>query len=477
MVRLMEGPVKHVGKSPHPRRTDARAIAAEVLVRVLGSPDARASELLAAGLAMLSRPGANRDDSAPHGGDQRAQKDRALATELVYGVLRWRRRLEHVLSPLLPRGMDGVEPLARALLLIGAYQIRMLDRIPPEVAVSATQDTARTLGASRLTGLLNAVLRKVVSGAEVLPSGTSPAAIGVRTSLPDWVIAELKVRYGDEAENEAMALRERARVTLRPTLARGGLAAAAAALKAEGFTTTELESPLVRLGIAGANDGSRSRMLLVESGDVFASRAFAEGHFWAQDPASLAVVDLVEVSLEGGLQGARVLDLCAGRGVKATALMDRGARLTAVDVGAGKLDELVRTARRLGVHEQLERTVVLDAAASTSAEALSALGLFDAVLVDAPCTGLGTLRRHPELVWRRRPEDVPNLAELQARLLMAGASQVAPGGLLVYAVCSFVGREANAALPSGFREISRVDVPPSSGLDAFQVIVFERSTP
>lgn len=385
-------------------------------------------------------------------------RDRGLATELVYGVLRWQRRLDHELDRWLVRGLAGVEPMARQLLRVGAYQVRMLDRIPHEIAVSATQDAARAAGLARLTGLLNAVLRKVAASPEALPVGHGDEAIGVRASLPDWIVGVLREAFGERVEGEALALRERAPVTLRPTLTRGGAAAAMAALELEGFVGRPAAHGLIAL----------------EGGDPFQTRAFASGLFVAQDPAGSVVVDEVAAACGGTLEGRRVLDLCAGRGVKATALADRGARVVAVDVSRRKLDELERVARRLGVEGLIERTVALDAASEEATPALAALGEFDAVLVDAPCTGLGTLRRHPEIAWRRLPADAAALAALQQRLTTAGAARVAVGGGLVYAVCTFVRAEGEVSLPSPHERVSTNDLAPSSGLDAFQVRRFSR---
>lgn len=430
--------------APHgPSGTDSRALAAEVLRRLEADSTVRASELLQAALGRL--PDA---------------RDRALVTELVYGVLRWQRRLDWSLGAFMARGVGAVEPLARALLRVGAHQLRMLDRIPPEIAVSATQDAARAIGLGRVTGLLNAVLRKVAGAPEELPKGFDAKAIGVRASLPDWVVVALGEALGvsgEALEREAFALRERPRVSLRPTLGKGGAAAAGEALLREGIATT----------------GDGRGLLEVGAGDPFATAAAREGLFVAQDGSGRVVVDEVAAACGGALEGKRVLDLCAGRGVKTTALADRGAQVVAVDISRGKLDELVRVARRLGVVDRIERTVHAD---GTHPEALAELGEFDAVLVDAPCTGLGTLRRHPEIAWRARPEDVPALAELQARLATAGAAHVKPGGGLVYAVCSFVRAEGEVPLPSGFEEVGREALAPSSGLDAFQVRRWRRSS-
>lgn len=486
MVRPMTGPVKRddgrperrVGASGHgarrgPRsaRSDARAVAAEVLAALLTDPGARASERLAQALSAM-RPASSGTEPgrvAPEGqASQNLQRDRALTTELVYGVLRWRRELERLLSPHLSRSIDRLEPLARTFLLVGAYQIAALTRIPPEVAVSATQDAARAAGLDRITGLINAVLRKVVAS----PAAGDLSQRGLQ-SLPPWIAAELEARYGASAANEANALRERARVTLRPNLVRGGLEAARLMLVDDGLEVEVRPPPLTEVAAFADPpllDGGPSRgMLAVAHGDPFVSRAFHEGLFVAQDPASLAIVDLIARSAE---PGARVLDTCAGRGVKTTALLELGFTVTAVDVGPGKLNELERVARRLGVDAGLERVVPLDA---SDPAALAPLGLYPVVLVDAPCSGLGTLRRHPEIAWRIERSDVEALVALQARLLGAAAASVAPGGLLVYAVCTFVGREGRPPLPSGFVESGRLDVPPSSGLDAFQALVLRRS--
>jgi len=426
--------------------TDARALAAELLRRIESEPTERASELLQSALARLNDG-----------------RDKALATELVYGVQRWQRRVDASLEKWMPKGLASVEPMARALLRVGAYQVRLLDRIPPEIAVSATQDAARAIGMARLTGLLNAVLRKVAGAPEALPTGSSDAAIGLRASLPDWIVAALRVAFGDAAvDAEAMALRERAKVSLRPTLGKGGAAATIAALALEGIEGREVAHGAVE----------------ISGGDPFRTSAMAQGLFVAQDGSGLVVIDEVAaacgVVAGGSLAGKRVLDLCAGRGVKAIALADRGATVVAVDVAGEKLDELMRVARRLGVADRIARTVALDAAGEGADAVLAGLGEFDAVLVDAPCTGLGTLRRHPEIAWRTSPRDVENLMALQGRLLNAGAARVAVGGGLVYAVCSFVRGEGEVSLPSRspslvWESAARLDLAPSSGLDAFQV--------
>jgi len=419
-------PVKH---------DDARTLAFRVLMDVdrPGSAEgpSGSGELLSAALSASGLEG----------------RDRGLATELVYGVLRWRLVLDRALAPHLTRGLDGVEPAARMLLRIGAYQIVALDRIPREVAVSATQDAAKKLGLGRLTGLLNAVLRKVALAA---PARAAGAALDAVASLPDWIVAHLAEAFDERAPLEAAALRERATTTLRPTASRGGIEPARAALMDAG------------LEVHDAAHG----YLAVSGGDPTHTAAWRDGLVVAQDPAGAVVT-------EGVGPGARVLDLCAGRGIKATALADRGAEVVAVDVSGGKLEALRGLARRLGVSDRIVATHARDATGP-----LDDLGLFDEVLVDAPCSGLGTLRRHPEIAWRRTPADVASLVELQRRLVASALACVRPGGRLTYAVCSFVRVEGLAALDCpGFEVEARIDIAPSSGMDAFQVVrVRRRST-
>ncbi|MCB9785197.1 MAG: methyltransferase domain-containing protein [Deltaproteobacteria bacterium] len=422
------------GAGGPPPGAAARALAARVLTDV-SFGGARSGDALSA--ALRERP-------------PRDPRDAGLATELVYGVLRQQRRLDHTLAPLVRQGLGALEPLAQVLLRIGAYQLVFLDRVHAGAAVSSTQDAARVLGAGRITGLLNGVLRKVAERGERLPTGDDDASVGVRWSLPDWLVSPLREAVGAAAlEANASALRERAPNTVRPNLSRGGAEAAVSALAAEGFT---------------AEPGPHGSLVVSGPGDPFATAAFRDGLITPQDPASLHVVELL-----GDLRGVRVLDLCAGRGVKSTAMADRGARVLALDVVAEKLASANSLAERLGVADRIE-TRVADAA-----DPALELGSFDRVLVDAPCTGVGTIRRHPEIAWRREPADVGRSVELQARLLAAAAGHLAPGGELVYAVCSFIRAEGGGPTPEGLVEQGDATLlAPVDGVDAFQVRRFRR---
>jgi 16S rRNA (cytosine967-C5)-methyltransferase len=415
-------------------------------------PKSNARSVAALVLAAVERGEARSGDTLSremNRGDLSDPRDRGLATELVYGSLRWQRQLDHALRPWVKQGLGKLEPMARAFLRIGAYQILHLDRIPAPIAVSATQDAARAAGMARVTGLINGVLRRVTEAGFTAPEGQTNAAIAMRWSLPTWIVGSLRTAYGDHAvEAEAEALKSRAPNTVRPTLTRGGFDALRDAWKDTPFKL---------------DDGPHGTGIVTGPGDPFATDAFHAGLFVPQDPASLHIVDLVEVT-----DGMRVLDLCAGRGIKATALADRGAKVVAVDLEQRKLDGCNALAQSLGLTEHITTQV------ADGVDPNLNLGTFDCVLVDAPCTGLGTLRRHPEIAWRRRPDDVGRLGILQRELLATGARHVAPGGRLIYAVCTFGAEEGPPSSVDGFTEVSSIMSRPSDNIDAFQATVWQR---
>lgn len=275
-------------------------------------------------------------------------RDRAFVTDLVYGVTRLRRRLDHVVDRFLLRPVD---PTVRAALRLGAYQLHEL-HTPAHAAVSATVDVVPR----RASGLVNAVLRKVASS----PVTDWPSD-AVRLSYPDWIAERL-----DVAALEAM--NEPAEATERP-------------------------------------DG------------------------YVQDLASQWVAALV-----GARPGELVADVAAAPGGKATAMAAAGATVVASDVRASRVGLVTANARRLGLDRVLD--VVADATAAPYRPCA-----FDRVLVDAPCSGLGTLRRRADARWRIEPDAVERLAVLQERLLAAAADLVRPGGTLVYSVCTLTAQE------------------------------------
>jgi 16S rRNA (cytosine967-C5)-methyltransferase len=348
--------------------------------------------------------------------------DRALATELTYGALKRRRRLDYALAAYAPRGIEKLDARVLEALRIGAYQILFL-RVPAHAAVDDAVGAIKKVRGAKMAGFANALLRTLALKGEPAPPAELVAQLGVVESAPDWLVRDALARFGDEEARAFLAaLNAPAPLWLRVNTLRGDREAAMAAVKAERKEAEVVPSEVVPE--AFRVDGA---------GDVAALRAFAEGLVTAQDVAAQQVARLVDPQ-----PGERILDACAGVGGKSThlaALSGDRARIDSADLSERKLDLAVDLARRLGVTALTPIVCDLSDARAPLAER------YDRVLLDAPCTGLGVLRRHPEAKWRRRPEESAALAALQARMLDALAPRVRPGGVLVYSVCTYTDDE------------------------------------
>jgi len=327
-------------------------------------------------------------------------RDAGLATQLVYGVLERRAWLDAALNRYLAKPLRKLEPAARDVLRLGVYQLCFLDRVPTHAAVSETVKMARgKLGHRR--GLFNAVLRKMAGDVETLRRDFAEAPLPLRTGWPAELLDEVAARWGERTQAYVDAVQAPPYLTLRVRRANDRDAVVRELPGAEG-TLYSYAGVSVRGGQRVSDiDAVKRGVAVVQD----------EG---AQLVGLLAAPDM----------GSTVLDYCAGRGGKAFHLADMMAgsgRVHVHDVDERKLDELEREATRLGI-------------ACITRGALPAEA--DLVLVDAPCTGLGVVRRHPERAWRFSPGGAEELEALQASLLREAADRVAPGGSLVYAVCS-----------------------------------------
>jgi 16S rRNA (cytosine967-C5)-methyltransferase len=336
-------------------------------------------------------------------------RDRALLSELVYGVLRTRRALVERILAHAPRGI--ADALVLLHLEVAAYQILLLDRVPAFAAVDeAIGDLKRARG-PRVAGFGNAVLRKLARGPKLDP------VAAVRTSAPAWLFAKLEATVG---EREAEALLGAGMVTGRLWgRALAGVSGPAWLEAAE----RHVASPLARR---------------LPGGDPEKIEGYGEGTFVVQEPGA----QLVALAL-GARPGERVLDACAGRGQKTTLLREavgEGGEVWASDAHPKKLEALARELTRLG------GAAVRTAPVDWTLGAGDVPDGFDRVLVDAPCTGTGTLRRRPEIGLRLAPEDPARLAELQAAILRGAATRARQGGRVVYAVCSVLAEEAEAVV-------------------------------
>ncbi len=394
-------------RQDRPRRaagqaSPARAVAARVLARV--ESDGAFADL-ALDAELRRRP--------------LAARDVALATELIFGTLRWQRYLDWILSPHSRRRLPTLDPLVRVLLRLTAYQIAFLERVPAFAAVNDAVTLAR--GAPGVAEYVNAVLRafarRGVAEREPAPPRDPLEALATRCSFPTWLAARWLARYGaEEAEALMRALNARPPLTVRTNTLRTTREALAARLRDEEQAAVRI-TPLAPEGLVVEGGGDPGRW-----------RAFLEGACVLQDEASMLVARLLEPAA-----GTTIADVCAAPGTKTThlaQLMENRGRVLAFDPQAARLARVGETAARLGVTiaEPVEGAV--ETLAPRWADAC------DGVLVDAPCSNLGVLRRNPEAKWRRQPGDVVAAGERQRGILAAAATLVRPGGRLVYATCS-----------------------------------------
>jgi 16S rRNA (cytosine967-C5)-methyltransferase len=352
-------------------------------------------------------------------------RERAFATDLVYGTVRRRRALDFLLTPRSSQALARLEPVVRAALRMGAYQL--VDGVPAHAAVGETV-TAVATRAPAARGYVNGVLRAVARDGPPWswPDGDDVEALGVRYSQPDWMVAMLLAQFGVETARAVMASADAApAVTLRVNPKRA--------------TATAVEAELVTAGVRVERGALLDDALVATGlGDVGALAVVSDGRATPQDQASQAVARLVASRASAAGAGGsraqpRVLDVAAAPGGKATGiaeLLGDGALVVAGDVNPSRAARIRIASTRLGLPGVVP--IVADGRRPPVRP-----GSFDAVLVDAPCTGLGVLRRRPDARWRIGPAAVETLAALQRALLAAAAEAVRPGGVLVYAVCTF----------------------------------------
>ena len=366
-----------------------------------------------------------------------ADRDAAFATELAYGTLRRLVPIDHALAPLLERPLETAPRSARAALRLGGYQIGYT-RVPAHAAVSETVG----LVDRRNRGFVNAVLRRLSSRAWEIPLGTGDTQVSLRTGLAEWAVRELRKIVGEETEVAAAALAERASTTIRTNPCRVSL--------------EELERALAGSGVPTVRGTLHDGSLVIGGGAGAPAEfpGFEEGWFTVQDQASSFVVRALEPR-----PGERVLDLCAGPGGKTgdiASLVGEWGTVVAADLSA-KRTELTRASlERLGLRARL---LVQDGRRPAVREG------FDRVLVDAPCSGIGSARRRPELLWRPRRDELSSLARLQVGIASAAASLLRPGGRLVYSVCTFPRAETDAAADAIARRRPELEPVPIDGPD------------
>ena len=350
------------------------------------------------------------------------ERDRALAAEIVTGSLRWQRSLDHLVSHFAKRPLEKVDRDVLHIFRLSLYQLLHLDRVPASAVVDDAVDLTRFARKGSASGFVNAVLRSALRQRNRLPFPPRPgsegeraaaiAYLGITHSHPDWLVARWLDRVGlDAAERWVHFNNETPRLTLRANTLRAARDGVTASLAAAGIETEPGRYAPDTLTVAAGNP----------------LRLPADGSFFVQDEAS----QLVAVAA-GARPGERVLDLCASPGGKTVAM--------AADMGdRGLVVSCDVRAKRMNL---LRETVRISGAASVRLARVPRSGplpfapVFDRVLVDAPCSGLGTIRRDPDIRWRRLERDLNAMAADQLDLLERAAPVIRPGGRLVYATCS-----------------------------------------
>jgi 16S rRNA (cytosine967-C5)-methyltransferase len=337
-------------------------------------------------------------------------RDLALATRLAYGAVQRRATLDHVIVTLSGRSLDRLEPAVVAALRLGIFQLVYLDRVPDHAAVGESVELAKAESRGG-AGLVNAVLRRAAREAAALvgalPDGT-PEEAALRHSHPEWIARLWWDTFGGDTARALMAAdNEAAEAALRANTLRIAPADLAQRLPVE----TE----------PAGEDG----LIVLEPFDAHAAPEWREGLFMPQSRAAMAVARVLAPE-----PGERVLDLCAAPGGKTThlaAVMRNEGEVVAVERHTGRAEALRRTAARMGA-------TCVDVRVADAAE--PAGGPYDRVLVDPPCSDLGTLASRPDARWRKTADQPERLARTQGAILRAGADALAPGGTLVYSTCT-----------------------------------------
>ncbi len=338
-------------------------------------------------------------------------RDRRWTRELVFGMLRHRGRIDAILSDRVRGGLARLDPDVIDLLRLGVYQLTNMGSVPAYAAIAQTVELAKRrhgLGASKL---VNAVLRRTDRERDELsvPASSEPAeALAIRYSHPRWLIARWIERWGEQDTERLLALNNsEAPLVIRPY----------------GIVREQLEAMLEEAGVHVAEAPYVSDSIAISGGITFTELgAFKKGLFFVQDPAATLVTEYAAIG-----PSTTVADFCAAPGGKSLELSKTAGTVIANDKSLGRLHRLLANVRRL------ETTNLFPLVGDARHPAIAPV---DAVLVDVPCTGTGTFRRHPDARWRLKISDLAVMAALQRTILKAAAKVVKPGGLLIYSTCS-----------------------------------------
>jgi len=391
--------------------------------------------------------------------------DRALTHELVLGVLRWQILLDKIIEHFSKRSVDSLDLPVRIALRLALYQIRFLTRIPASAAVNESVNLVRSAKLSSAAAFVNAVLRRAIREADYDPASSAKDPLdqlAIETSHPAWLIDRWIRGFGlREAESLARANNEIPPAAFRVVHSRAN--------------EDDVFEQLTAAGASVEHSTIAEHGFRISGGSAALREFSAAGHIYLQDEASQLVAQTLDARA-----GDRVLDLCAAPGGKTTLIADRTgdkASIIAADRYASRITTITTTAALHRLHNI--KPVLVDAAAQLPFAPAS----FDRILVDAPCSGTGTLRRNPEIRYRLSPNDIPIFAAAQKQFLHNAAGVLKPTGRLVYSTCS-VEPEENEHVVDDFlrtnpdftaRQTLRT-WPQREGSDGFFMTVLERGS-
>lgn len=360
--------------------------------------------------------------------DSLQENDLRLATELVFGTLRQQRLLDHVLASCSAKALTKLDAEVLAALRLGAYQLLFLHRVPGRAAIYESVELVKAARLRSAAGFTNAVLRKLASSdVEKIRNafGETAAALSVRFSHPEWLVERWLARFGQEKLVQLLEHSNRApKVYFR--------------INSPDLSSDQLSTTLASQGIRFKRHALSNDVFEVVEGNLYQTTLFRDQRIAVQDAGSQLIPHLLNLKSSDVC-----LDLCAGVGGKSSQiarLKDSLSSVFATDLHWHRL----QVARRL--HSQSWKNLRWVACDAT--RPLPFIQLFDKILVDAPCSGTGTLQRHPEIRWRLRPEQIREFPLLQLALLESAFQHLRPGGTLVYSTCSLEPEENEAVVHS-----------------------------
>lgn len=387
-----------------------------------------------------------------HTPEQLPRRDRALAYAILYGVLRWRARLDWYIAAFSSRPLDKIHPEIRNIVRIGLFQLLFLSRVPQSAAVNTSVELAKTSGFPWAAGFVNGLLRTAAREAGCIawpdPATDAAEALAVTASFPKWLLRRWIDGFGlEEAKRLCADLNQVPPLTVRANTLKTGRAELAEKLAGAADAVVPTDFAPAGLRVHGPH------------APVHELPGFAAGHFQVQDEAA----QLATLVLDPG-PGERILDACAGLGGKtghiAQCMQNRG-ELVALDRDPDKLAALSSEMHRLGV--RIAETCCHDLENPPDAKSL---GRFDRILLDAPCSGLGVIRRNPDIKWSARENDLDRYRRKQAAYLARVSGLLKTGGVLAYAVCSMEPEETDAVVNEFCRQSPDFEIESVAGTAA-----------